>query len=386
MSDSARFDELMEIVAGPMETLVLLRLSAHRFRPLGKTPAWVDRVQEADLTDPASAFPFLESFLDEAKGVWEADRDGYQRSGFWTQPVPDAAPLHLTAGAVRSGKLNLLTIAWSEDAYRDHQLLAQRGRESSLALEKLRKEVEMKEILGHSIVHDLAVPINAVSGILALLEETKDHISPERVKLLEAASRASNRQARLVREILDAFAAEQEALSHVERTFDQAPDLTVAVHAAMEWLAPQARGAGIEFDFVPPEGGLRVVGEASRLERVFTNLLENAVRFSPPGGHVSVHVAEHADGIIATVEDQGPGVPEELRARMFDKFVQGRGGTGRIGLGLYFCAMMMHRWGGEISCVNSPSGGARFELRFLRPERSAHPDTGLGQPLVDAHQ
>src|SRR6185369_17197898 len=115
-----------------------------RFRVLGKVPPWVEHVVLADVSDPASAFPFLEVFLQEASALWREGQDGERRSGFWSQRTAGGTPAHLTARAVRMGSLELLTIASSEDDYRDHQLLAQRGRESSLALEQLRKEIQKK--------------------------------------------------------------------------------------------------------------------------------------------------------------------------------------------------------------------------------------------------
>jgi signal transduction histidine kinase len=382
MIEPEQLEQLLELVAGPLETLILQRLSDGHYRLFGRPPAWVSSLVEGKLEDPVTAFPFLENFLAEAESIWRERENGSRRSGFWAQPSAGATPLHLTARAIRVGELELLAIASSEDSYRDHQLLAQRGRESALALERLNVEIQKKEILVHSIVHDLAVPINAVSGALGLLDESSARLPQDLVKLVEAASRASRRQAALVREILDAFLAEQQELASVERTWARAPDARAAVRAAVEWLGPQARSQAIELDLeVDEEAEHRVVGEASHLERVFTNLMENAVRVSPKGGRVAVRLTREAKEVRATVDDQGPGVPESLRSRLFEKFAQGKGLSGRAGLGLYFCAMMVGRWGGDITVLRSPSGGARFELRFLRPS-----DVGRGESLVDAHQ
>lgn len=387
MKELALAEQLFRVVSGPLETLMLERLPDGGFRRFGESPPWARLLAGSTIGDPTTVFPFLQSFLDEAAGVWAGHRDDCLRSGFWAQRGPDAHPLHLSALAVRSGELKLLLIAHDEDTYRDQQLLAQKGRESTLALERLGKEIQRKEILVHCIVHDLAVPINALTGTLGLLEEARGRLPVDLARLVHAASRAADRQAALVREILDAFAAEQEELAHVERTAERAPDVRVAVEGAIELLEPQARAQEITVRLDrSPDCDWRVVGEASRLERIFINLLENALRFSPPGGVIAIRLSCDEDGVVATVDDEGPGIPEELRPHLFQRFVQGRGRTGRLGLGLYFCAIMMRRWGGNITSSTAPSGGARFEMRFSKPLVDRPAEQGPGDALVDSLQ
>ncbi len=384
MSATDQLELMLDLVAGPLQTLVLERLSDGAFRQVGKAPGWMAELVEGEGWEPRSAFPFLQTFLEQAEAVWSGQDGAFCRSGFWTQPCARERLLHLTARAVRLGGASLLLIVRDEDSYRDHQLLAQRGREHGLALEQLRQEVQKKEILVHAIVHDLAVPINAVTGTLGLIEEAPERLPPELFKLVEAASRASHRQAQLVRQILDAFSAEHEELAQVERSWSKAPDVQRAVMAALELVEPQARRQGVRLRVDCAAGAdHRVVAEASRLERVLVNLLENAIRFSPRGKEVRVALQPQDEALIALVDDEGPGVPDALKPRLFEKFVQGRGRTGRVGLGLYFCAMMMHRWGGAIAVERAPSGGARFRLRFLRPQLGA---PAHGHSLVDPRQ
>ena len=143
------------------------------------------------------------------------------------------------------------------------------------------------------------------------------------------------------------------------------------LHAArevVELLRPEAERGQVSLRVLEltPGRDHRAVGELSRLQRVMANLIENAVRYSPAGGAVTIEVAASEADVEVAVQDQGPGVAPELRPRLFDKFVQGRGRTGRIGLGLYFCAMAVRRWGGEIGYATAVQGGARFWLRLAR--------------------
>ena len=107
-----------------------------------------------------------------------------------------------------------------------------------------------------------------------------------------------------------------------------------------------------------------MVAEPSRLERVLENLVENALRHSPSGGQVSVAVLALGDDVEVRVTDEGPGVPPKVVASLFDKFAQGEH-RGRTGLGLYFCALTVHRWGGEIGYRPLPHG-ACFWFRLPR--------------------
>ncbi len=109
-----------------------------------------------------------------------------------------------------------------------------------------------------------------------------------------------------------------------------------------------------------------VVGEQSRLERIFTNLLENALRHTHPETAVNVSFKREGGDIITAIEDEGPGVPLDLVNTLFDKFSQGKqGGSG--GLGLYFCRITVERWGGAIGAENRKDGGARFWFRLPEP-------------------
>jgi CheY-like chemotaxis protein len=107
------------------------------------------------------------------------------------------------------------------------------------------------------------------------------------------------------------------------------------------------------------------VGEESRLQRIFANLLENALRYSPAGSCVTLG-AELDDGFCkAYVDDEGPGLPHDITpAQIFGLFSKGKGSTGKAGLGLYFCRITVERWGGTIGCASLLKKGSRFWFRL----------------------
>jgi signal transduction histidine kinase len=131
----------------------------------------------------------------------------------------------------------------------------------------------------------------------------------------------------------------------------------------------QERGARIalspELDLASP---WRVSGEESRALRIFGNLVENALRHTPAGSIVTLGALDDGNFVIGFVDDEGPGLPEEVNAaHLFALFAKGKGErAGKAGLGLYFCKMTVERWGGTIGCENRARVGARFWFRLPR--------------------
>ncbi|HKO04919.1 MAG TPA: response regulator, partial [Candidatus Acidoferrales bacterium] len=125
-------------------------------------------------------------------------------------------------------------------------------------------------------------------------------------------------------------------------------------------------------------GEWRAAGEPERLRRMFTNYLENALRYSPAGTVVTVGVEEDGGFLRAFVDDQGPGLPEGVTAaNLFRLFGKGKGSTGKAGLGLYFCKITAERWGGSVGCRNRSGGGTRFWFSLPRaPGAAAHEPAG----------
>lgn len=144
-----------------------------------------------------------------------------------------------------------------------------------------------------------------------------------------------------------------------------APDLGEAIAQVIEALAPVAASRGVRLAGPPPSAApCRVIGDERRLARVLTNLVENAIRYTPRGGCVRVIVDEEPGSVHVAVEDEGPGVSPAVAARLFQKFARGRDAAAGTGLGLYFCRITVEHWGGAIGCEARPEGGSRFWVRL----------------------
>jgi K+-sensing histidine kinase KdpD len=84
-----------------------------------------------------------------------------------------------------------------------------------------------------------------------------------------------------------------------------------------------------------------------------------------------VRLFDKQEQILVAIDDEGPGVPKELAGNLFQKFAQGKGRSGKIGLGLYFCRMTVERWGGSIGHEPGASGGSRFWFQLTRPKKDS---------------
>lgn len=275
------------------------------------------------------------------------------------------ADLHLFARA--EGDYVLLLDATAQE--RQQRLMQQKGNELSLSYQRLVKEIQKKEILLHCIVHDLAGPLMGIRGGFELL--AKENLSPQGRKFLEIGLRQTLKQDTLIREILQAFAAEVASSAAFSVDPNKAPDALLTAREVSEALAPACALQQVKLQFDPNldvSKDWKVRGEKSRLERVFSNLIENALRHSPANATVTVGCHD-ADGeqVLVTIDDEGPGIPPEIAATLFQKFAQGKQGRGKIGLGLYFCRITIEHWGGQIGFAPRAQGGTRFWFQLPRP-------------------
>ncbi len=276
-----------------------------------------------------------------------------------------ATDLHLFSAP--EGDYVLLLDATTQEM--QQRLMQQKGNELSLSYQRLVKEIQKKEILLHCIVHDLAGPLMGIKGGFELL--AKENISEQGRKFLAIGLRQSTKQETLIREILQAFSAEVDSFEAFTVDPDKAPDALRAVKEVIEALSPAFALNQVKLQFDPNldvSKDWKVVGEKSRLERVISNLIENALRYSPANATVTVGCHDEDDQVLVTIDDEGPGIPPEIAGTLFQKFTQGKKGRGKIGLGLYFCRITVEHWGGEIGHKPRKQNGTRFWFRLPRPQ------------------
>jgi PAS domain S-box-containing protein len=250
-----------------------------------------------------------------------------------------------------------------------------------------REVVEVREALSNMIVHDLRSPLTA---ILASSTLARDQLPPQGktpivLQALEVATRSTKKLIGLVSTLLDIARMESGEIS-LQRT-------TVALDALVDEvvgeLMPLATESGIILLNEVPALLPQVLVDREKVSRVFTNLIDNALKFTPPGGRIWVRGGLAAPGLapdgaavmLCEVADTGPGIPNDYRDKIFDRFVQVQGRAGRrqgTGLGLAFCKLTVDAHGCKIWAENRPEGGATFY--FTLPIGGGSPHYYAPQP------
>jgi two-component system, sporulation sensor kinase C len=153
--------------------------------------------------------------------------------------------------------------------------------------------------------------------------------------------------------------------------------ITRTVHEVIQMLAHTAASRNIRLNFGSSDKMLQVILFEGEVKQILYNLLCNAIQASPPGSEVSVGISQHAEGIVVSVEDRGPGIPDDILPRIFDPFFSTKQGytEGGMGLGLSVSHSLAEAMGGRIEVISTPGKGSRFSavfpLRFDLPAEAA---------------
>jgi signal transduction histidine kinase len=227
----------------------------------------------------------------------------------------------------------------------------------------------LKETLTQTLVHDLKNPLAALAGNLELLGLVRDDKIATRVARCKASA---SRMHRMILDLMDVARLEEGRFVLQPEPVETA-DVARAAVAEAE-VAAAHRGVSIEV--VPPPHECTAWADPSIVRRILDNLVANALAHSPAGSSVRVGVSCREEGIELSVADQGSGIPEEHRERVFDKYtrleLREAGITANRGLGLTFCRLATEAHGGTIWVDEAPGGGALFRV-LLPAHESAEP-------------
>lgn len=358
-----------------LDIVVMELLDDGYFKMVSMIPDWFIKFYpealEREKLAPGTKFPFLENFIIDAEKFWTSNSSQKLTSSLWIEVDNSGKEYHLEASVYRLKNTKLLLIALVEEAYQEKQFLIQKCRESNLSYQKLVKEVQKKEILIHCIIHDLAGQLTAIKCCFDLL--SFQNLTPKGIEYLQTGKKQATKQQTLIKDVLNAFSAEVESLEAFTIDPQQAPDVLACAKDVIEALSPNFSTNQINLELestIDTSNDWKVVGEKSRLDRVLTNLVENAFRHSPPNSTVTIDLQPHENYIVLSVMDRGAGVSPEMANNLFKKFSQGKNKAGKVGLGLYFCRITVERWGGKIGYSPRPNGGSQFWARLLKPSQA----------------
>ncbi len=233
-------------------------------------------------------------------------------------------------------------------------------------LASIRMEAEaLRNSLLSSISHDLRTPLAMIVGATGTLKEGLDTMDPEyRRKLVSAVHEEALRMSDQAVKILEMARLESGQVA-LDRQWTAAEEI---VGSALQARDKELQGRPLKVDI---NDGLQLVHvDMALIQQVMLNLLDNALKYSPPGSPIYITVEASPYSLEIVLEDRGPGIPEGLEQKIFNKFFQGRteGAQSGVGLGLAICKAIVEAHGGAIHAGNREGGGAVFRVVLPAPE------------------
>ncbi len=240
-------------------------------------------------------------------------------------------------------------------------LVRERTAELAHANRKLARANRVKSELIATVSHELRTPLTSIRGSLGLLNGDVAGNLPDKARALtDIAYRNTGRLAVLIDDILDI-----EKLDSGKVSLElQRHSLPALIEQAVEANRGHGQPRNVTFSLLKPLSEAQVDVDANRLLQVMANLLSNAAKFSPPDSTVEIGVSSDGHHARVSVKDRGPGIPEDFRARIFERFSQAdapdsraEGGTG---LGLPISKALIERMHGRIDYESQPGKGTTF--------------------------
>lgn len=234
-----------------------------------------------------------------------------------------------------------------------------------------KEKHRLKDEFVATVSHELRTPLTSIAGALGLLIGNAAGKLPESANhLLTVAYTNSQRLVRLLNDILDI-----EKMESGKAVFDlKRVEVRSLIERTIEDNQGFAEGHDVRLRLDAAAEAIDVRADSDRLVQAITNLISNAVKFSPRGEEVVVAVEKRNDVVRVSVRDHGPGVPEDFRHRIFEKFAQADGTNacqkGGTGLGLSIVKQIVDRLDGKVGFDDAPGGGAIFYVDLPNWERA----------------
>ena len=325
----------------------------YRFRLAGFDRSWVDAGDrgERDLSGLGAGDYSLKVMASGARGIWthralplrlQVQAPPWERWWAW---------LVYAAIAVLLAWMGQLS--WRRRLAHRHQIQLAEQR-SSLA----EQASAAKTLFLATLSHEIRTPMTGVMGMAELLKST--HLSEQQQDYTDAMQRSGTMLLKLLNDALDLARIEAGKLELEPAPFD--PRQLLQDVAQLEQGLAQAKGIRFELEGIEALPA-QVVGDVLRIKQVLLNLANNALKFTEHG-QVSLSAERTEDGLMFSVSDTGPGIPEASQARLFQRFEQEDGPQRRIGsgLGLAICRELVEMMGGSIELVSRLAHGSTFRV------------------------
>lgn len=250
------------------------------------------------------------------------------------------------------------------DAYANlEDKVRERTQELMIANERLKELDKMKSLFLSNVSHELRTPLTAIGGLVDnMIDGLTGPLNGKQTRYMTGIKDSTERLARLIRDLLDLSVIETGKSELKPARFS----LRSLIHEVVETLKPLAVEKGISVEIARTNGDATAWADRDKITQVLTNLIVNAVKFSPAGGSLKLGMAPANDGglLEVSVSDTGPGIPPAEVERIFHEFYQisqpGREKTLGVGLGLAISKKLVEMHGGKIRVESVPGEGSTF--------------------------
>jgi signal transduction histidine kinase/ActR/RegA family two-component response regulator len=275
----------------------------------------------------------------------------------------------------------------------DEDLLVQLAHMTSIAVEnavfsEAREANRLKDEFIAAVSHELRTPLNALRSWAWVLRQSR--LPPEKVgSVAEAIERSVSAQARIIDDLLDVSRIMTGKMSLRLEPLDLRP----IVHAAVDALATAAEDQGIALERAIDDAPVVVAADGDRLQQVVSNLVSNAIKFTPGGGRIDVALERDGASAVIRVRDTGCGIAPAFLPHVFERFRQADGSStrraGGLGVGLTIARQLVEMHGGHVAAHSAGEGkGATFtvtlpRLTEARPAQPAADGVDCDGPRLD---
>jgi signal transduction histidine kinase len=335
--------------------------------PLRTTQGIVGRAiqtREAVLVHDVANDPDYIAFIPETRAqmslplMWRGELIGILNLETWE-------PTRFTESAFQFLELLMDRVALAIDNARIHQTMRNQVDEMRDLYERVRGLERMKSTLIDIAAHDLRNPIGAIRSLTQMILRD-DEMHPERRReTLQAVVDASSDAMRIIEDLL--------ILQRVDKggkdaTF-RALDVNTVIRAAVEKKAPGAALFRQQLRVSLPDAPSIIMGEPSLLREAISNLLDNAIKYTPEDGQITVSLIEQGDAAVLTISDTGYGIAANELPLIFDPFYRTPSGINRgilgTGLGLHIVKQIVEQHGGNITVSSIMGQGSTFTVTFV---------------------
>jgi two-component system sensor histidine kinase BaeS len=240
--------------------------------------------------------------------------------------------------------------------------LGQLAADFNTMAQTLEQYERMRQQWISDIAHELRTPLSILSGEVEALQDGVREVNPD---TLDSLSSEARHLSKIINDLHELSLADAGVLSIKKEPVDPVPVLNATLrHFRIRFEENQIT---VENN-LRNDGSVTVIGDADRLQQLFSNLLENTLRYADSSGTLKIWQACTENRLMLYFEDSGPGVPEEALEHLFDRLCRvdksrsrAKGGSG---LGLSICKSIVNALGGEIRAANAASGGLRIEIEL----------------------